>query len=115
MPTSWHVPRLERICRNNFRQGKRLAVEAFATFRALESIPATLLTNSGNNQLDGLLQLRSALRNGEKSVGINVHGKVESLSNVLDCYDTIIHGLEAACETACGLLRVDQVISARGD
>ena len=92
---------------------ERLAIEAFA--RALESIPATLLTNSGNNQLDGLLQLRSALRNGEKSVGINVHGKVESLSNVLDCYDTIIHGLEAACETACGLLRVDQVISARGD
>ena len=92
---------------------ERLAIEAFA--RALESIPATLLTNSGNNQLDGLLQLRSALRNGEKSVGINVHGKVETLSNVLDCYDTIIHGLEAACETACGLLRVDQVISARGD
>ena len=56
---------------------ERLAIEAFA--RALESIPATLLTNSGNNQLDGLLQLRSALRNGEKSVGINVHGKVESL------------------------------------
>ena len=52
---------------------ERLAIEAFA--RALESIPATLLTNSGNNQLDGLLQLRSALRNGEKSVGIDVNGK----------------------------------------
>jgi len=92
---------------------ERLAIEGFA--RALESIPATLLSNSGNNMLDGLLELRSMIRNGNSASGISVEGKPATLENVWDCCETILHALEAACETACGLLRVDQVISARGD
>ena len=92
---------------------ERLAVEGFA--RALESIPATLVSNSGNNMLDGLLELRSQIRLGGQNCGIDINGKVATLEDVWECSDTVLHALEAACETACGLLRVDQVISARGD
>ena len=92
---------------------ERLAIEAFA--RSLEAVPATLIANSGNNMLDGLLELRSMVRNDLPSSGINAEGKPMELTDVWECCDTILHGLEAACETACGLLRVDQVISARGD
>ena len=92
---------------------ERLAVEAFA--RALESIPTTLITNSGNNPLDGLLELRSLVRLGKHNCGIDAAGKSTELIDVWECNQTTLHALEAACETACGLLRVDQVISARGD
>ena len=92
---------------------ERLAIEGFA--RALESIPTTLIANSGNNMLDGLLELRSQVRLGKHESGINTAGEVGDLGEVWECSATSIHALEAACETACGLLRVDQVISARGD
>ena len=92
---------------------ERLAIEGFA--RALESIPTTLVANSGNNMLDGLLELRSLIRLGKGNSGIDSSGKADELSAVWECAHTSLHALEAACETACGLLRVDQVISARGD
>ena len=92
---------------------ERLAIEGFA--RALESIPTSLIANSGNNMLDGLLELRSAIRLNKENYGINTDGKAAELENVWECADTVLHALETACETACGLLRVDQVISARGD
>jgi chaperonin GroEL (HSP60 family) len=92
---------------------QRLAMEAFA--RSLEAIPATLATNAGADQLDTLLALRSAHRNGEHLSGIAPSGLVEVVEAAWAPTDTLLHGLEAATETACGLLRVDQVISARGD
>ena len=92
---------------------ERLAMEAFA--RALESIPATLASNAGQHRLDSLLSLRALQRNNTSNSGINKKGEAGALKDVLECSDTIAHAIEAACETACGLLRVDQVISARGD
>ena len=92
---------------------ERLAMEAFA--RALEAIPATLASNAGQHRLDALLSLRSLYRSGVKHSGINPQGEAGELSGVLECSETIAQAIEAACETACGLLRVDQVISARGD
>ena len=92
---------------------QRLAMEAFA--RALESIPSTLATNAGVDQLDTLLALRSAHRNGNYESGIGSSGSVEVVEQAWAPTETLLHGIEAATETACGLLRVDQVISARGD
>ena len=61
--------------------------------------------------LDGLLELRSQIRLGGQNCGIDINGKVANLEMFGNVgYRT--HALEAACETACGLLRVDQVISA---
>ena len=92
---------------------ERLAMEAFA--RALESIPATLASNAGQHRLDSLLSLRALQRNGSGNAGIDKDGKASQLDSVFECADSVAHAIEAACETACGLLRVDQVISARGD
>ena len=92
---------------------ERLAMEAFA--RALEAIPATLASNAGQHRLDALLSLRALHRNNAPNGGISKSGEAETLEEVLECSDTIAHAIEAACETACGLLRVDQLISARGD
>ena len=92
---------------------ERLAMEAFA--RALESIPATLASNAGQHRLDALLSLRALQRNNTSNSGIDKKGEAGALEEVLECADTVAHAIEAACETACGLLRVDQVISARGD
>ena len=92
---------------------ERLAMEAFA--RALEAIPATLAVNAGQHRLDSLLSLTALQRNDSNDAGINKDGRASQLDSVFDCADSIAHAIEASCETACGLLRVDQVISARGD
>ena len=92
---------------------ERLAMEAFA--RALENIPSTLAQNAGVDRLDTLLALRAAHRSGEPHAGIDAAGQVSPIvATWLPC-DTLLHAIESATETACGLLRVDQVISARGD
>ena len=88
-------------------------MEAFA--RALESIPSTLAQNAGVDRLDTLLALRAQHRAGMPTAGIDEHGKVDEIVRAWLPTETLRHALEAATETACGLLRVDQVISARGD
>ena len=92
---------------------ERLAMEAFA--RALENIPSTLAQNAGVDRLDTLLALRAAHRHGTKHAGIDANGKVAEITETWLPSPTLHHALESATETACGLLRVDQVISARGD
>ncbi len=92
---------------------ERLAMEAFA--RALESVPATLAVNNGRERIDTLLELRSKHRNGESEYGISKSGLPAIIEDVYIPSYTLEHSISAACETACGLLRVDQVISARGD
>ena len=92
---------------------ERLAMEAFA--RALENIPSTLAQNAGVDRLDTLLSLRAAHRSGQQHAGIAADGTVAPIEGTWLPTDTLHHALEAATETACGLLRVDQVISARGD
>ena len=92
---------------------ERLAMEAFG--RALESLPATLAQNAGVDRLDTVLALRAAHRTGSPYSGINAAGQVMEMESTWLPADTLRHALEAATETSCGLLRVDQVISARGD
>ena len=100
--------------KSEMHSGKeRLAMEAFA--RALEAIPATLASNAGQHRLDSLLSLTALRRNGSSNAGINKDGEASQLDSIFECADSVAHAIEAACETACGLLRVDQVISARGD
>ena len=92
---------------------QRLAIEGFA--RALETIPSTLALNAGEDQIDALLQLRAAHRNQSNQFGVCKDGKIGEIKGVLLSSHTVSHALQAAVETACGLLRVDQVISSRGD
>jgi len=92
---------------------ERLAMEAFA--RALENIPSTLAQNAGVDRLDTLLALRAAHRTGQETAGVAADGTISPIEATWLPADTLHHALEAATETACGLVRVDQVISARGD
>ncbi len=103
----------------------RLAVEAFA--RALEVIPATLIENTGGDAVDGILELRSAVAAAAEPdtstdeggagdpIGVRQNGEIGTVNGIWHASSTIMHGLEVACDTACSLLRIDQVISARGD
>ncbi len=91
---------------------ERIAMEAFA--RAMESIPAVLAENSGQNPLDMVLKLRSEARNGN-CLGIDKNGEIASLEGVWHPKSVITDSLETATETAISMLRIDQVVSARGD
>ena len=92
---------------------ERLSMEAFA--RAIESIPAALAVNAGEDRIDALLELRAHHRGGSINSGITRNGKAGEIQGVWLPSYTLEHAISAACESACGLLRVDQVISARGD
>jgi chaperonin GroEL (HSP60 family) len=91
----------------------RLAMEAFA--RALETIPATLVENSGGDPLDRILELRTASREHDTPMGISPDGLVSMINRVWHPRQVIEASLESATETAISMLRIDQVISARGD
>ena len=91
---------------------ERLAMEAFS--RALETIPATLAENGGGEPLDRLLELRASSLE-ESPVGISHEGKNWQVDGVWHPRSVIENSLEAATETAMGMLRIDQVISARDE
>jgi len=89
-------------------------MEAFA--RALEIIPTTLATNARADSLDRLLELRAAIRSGQpNAAGITANGEVGTVADYPAPTESHSHAWKAAIEAACSLLRVDQVISARGD
>ena len=90
----------------------RLAMDAYS--RALEIIPATLVENSGGDPLDRILELRAAV-NEDEFFGITPEGSVGPATGVWHPRAVIEEGLESATETAMSMLRIDQVISARGD
>jgi chaperonin GroEL (HSP60 family) len=91
----------------------RLAMDAYA--RALETIPATLVENSGGDALDRILEMRAAAREDDGFVGITPEGGVGPADGVWHPRAVIEEGLESATDTAMSMLRIDQVISARGD
>ena len=91
----------------------RLAMEAFA--RALETIPATLVENSGGESLDRILELRTASRESDIPMGIDKNGFVTPTKDIWHPRSVIENSLESATETAMSMLRIDQVISSRGD
>ena len=91
----------------------RLAMEAFS--RAMETIPGALVENSGNDVLDSILELRAATRNQEHFMGINENGKTSVIDRAWHPRTVIMESLQLACETTIGMLRIDQVISSRGD
>ena len=91
----------------------RLAMDAFA--RAQETIMATLADNAGKDSLDAVLEMRAAAREDGPAIGIKADGEVGEVPGVWHPRAVIEEGLESSVETAMSMLRIDQVISARGD
>jgi thermosome len=94
---------------------EQLAAEAFAT--ALEIIPRTLAENAGIDPIDVLVELKSAHEKGQKYAGVDVEtGKVVDMKErgVLEPLRVKSHAIESATEVAVMLLRIDDVIAAKG-
>jgi chaperonin GroEL (HSP60 family) len=92
---------------------ERIAMEAFA--RAMETIPAVLAENAGHSPLDRVLELRSEAMKESGTMGIDRKGEVSSIEDAWHPLSVISESLETATETAISMLRIDQVVSSRGD
>ncbi len=92
---------------------ERIAMEAFA--RAMETIPAVLAENAGQSPLDKVLELRAEARKENQAMGVNRNGAVSPIEDVWHSLSVISESLETSTETAISMLRIDQVVSSRGD
>jgi len=94
---------------------EQLAVGAFAT--ALEIIPKTLAENAGIDPIDVLVELKSAHEKGDKYAGVCVEtGKIIDMkeAGVIEPLRVKKHAIESATEVAVMILRIDDVIAAKG-
>jgi len=92
-----------------------LAVNAFAD--ALEVIPRTLAENAGLDQIDILVNLKAKHEGGGTYIGLDVaSGEPEDMINagVIEPLRVKVQVIKSAAETAEMILRVDDVISAKG-
>ena len=94
---------------------EQLSAEAFAT--ALEIIPKTLAENAGLDPIDVLVELKAAHEKGNKYAGVDIEtGKVVDMKErgVLEPLRVKKHAIESATEVAVMILRIDDVIAAKG-
>ncbi|HDN74528.1 MAG TPA: thermosome subunit, partial [Archaeoglobus sp.] len=94
---------------------EQLAAEAFAT--SLEIIPRALAENSGLDPIDILVELKRAHEEGKSSYGVDVFaGKVEDMAEkgVLEPLKVKKQAISSATEVAIMILRIDDVIAAKG-
>ncbi len=94
---------------------EQLAIQAFA--EALESIPKTLAENAGMDVIDTIVSLRNKHAAGEKTTGVDVMaGKVADIkeSGVVEPSRVKKQAIASATETARLILRIDDIISAKG-
>jgi thermosome len=94
---------------------EQIAIDAFAS--ALEIIPTTLAENAGMDAIDVLIEMRKQHKNGSKNAGLNpFKGKVEDMMalNVIEPYRIGKQAISSATDAAVMILRIDDVIAARG-
>ncbi len=94
---------------------EQMVVSAFAD--ALEVVPATLAENAGLDPIDMLVELRNAHQGGKVNVGVNVlTGKASDMrrENVLEPMRANRQIISSAAEAAIMIIRIDDVISAKG-
>jgi chaperonin GroEL (HSP60 family) len=94
---------------------EQIAIDAFAS--AMEIIPTTLAENAGLDPIDILIEMRKQHSAGKKSAGLNpFSGKVEDMAklNVIEPYRIGKQAINSATDAAVMILRIDDVIAARG-
>ncbi len=94
---------------------EQLAAEAFAN--ALEVIPRALAENAGLDPIDILVEIRKAHEEGKKSYGVNVFsGRIEDMmeKGVLEPLRIKKQAISSATDVAIMILRIDDVIAAKG-
>jgi thermosome len=92
----------------------RVQLAALDFAEAFEVIPMTLAENAGLDTIDILVELRSRHEKGEMWAGVDVFsGEVKDMTN-LNVYEPLVvkeQIVKAASESACMLLRIDDVIA----
>ena len=99
----------------SFQGREQLAIQTFA--EALEAIPKVLAENAGLDSIDILVKLRNAHQEGKTSVGLEVFsGEISDMfeRGVIEPYKVKIQALRSASEAAELILRIDDVIAAKG-
>ena len=94
---------------------EQIAIDAFAS--AMEIIPTTLAENAGLDPIDILIQMRKQHKAGKIYDGLNPFtGKVEDMMklNVIEPYRIGKQAINSATDAAVMILRIDDVIAARG-
>lgn len=94
---------------------EQLAIEKFAD--AIEVVPRALATNAGIDPIDILIKLRKEHSEGNKHIGVNVYnGNTADMMemNVLEPLRVGKQAIKSATEVAIMILRIDDVIAARG-
>jgi len=94
---------------------EQLAIEAFAS--ALEVIPRTLAENAGIDPIDVIVELKAAHEKGQKYAGVDVDtGKIVDMKErgVIEPLRVKTQAIQSATEVAVMILRVDDVIAAKG-
>src|SRR6476661_8597707 len=108
-----HVAYKVREWANTLEGRSQLAAQKFAD--GIETIPLVLAENTGMDPLDTQVDLRSKSASGKATYGIDVTtAKVGDLST-RDIYEPLAvkeQVINAATETACMILRIDDVIAA---
>lgn len=92
---------------------EQLAVMAFAD--ALEVVPRTLAENAGIDPIDAIAELKAAHEQGKQSTGIDIAtGRTTDAwqQGIVEPVQVKQHALQAACDVAVMILRIDDVISA---
>ena len=100
---------------DSFDGREQLAIKQYA--EALESIPLTIAENAGMDPIDTIISLRAKQNSGKKGAGINAKeskiGDMNSLS-ILEPLVVKEQIIKSATETACMILRIDDVIAISG-
>jgi thermosome len=94
---------------------EQIAIDAFAD--SIEVVPRTLAENAGLDPIDTLIDLRKAHKKGKKHAGINVYaGGIMDMkkNNVIEPIRVGRQAIESATDAAVMVLRIDDVIAARG-
>ena len=94
---------------------EQLAIEAFAD--AVETLPRALAENAGLDAIDKLVDLRSAHEKGDREAGLNVFtGRIENAwdNRVIEPLRVKTQAIQSAAEAAAMILRIDDVIAAKG-
>ena len=94
---------------------EQLAMKQYA--EAFETIPLTIAENAGMDPIDALIALRANQTAGKQTAGINAkEGKIGNMFS-LDIVEPLVvkeQIVKSATETACMILRIDDVIAISG-
>jgi len=100
---------------DSFDGREQLAVKQYA--EALESIPLTIAENAGMDPIDTIISLRAKQNSGKKGAGINAReGKIGDMNSLSILEPLVVKEqiIKSATETACMILRIDDVIAISG-